>query len=364
MLIPPGYPRSLSGFLNEVRRETAQMDNVTHTLVGVAVAHAFFGGEPGSPGRPPVPRAVPILALASNLPDIDVLVHTTGDPAAIMLRRSFGHSILLLPIWVLIFALIARRIEPRLPLRRHLGLAAIGAGLHVLFDLINSFGVLLLWPAGDWRPELAIVFIIDLVLTGLLALPLLVCIPRRLRPRLPTLARAAVACVAVYLAFCGVNRAIAIGMLRETTAPPGAVSGAATSTRAGSGPAAPADFVYVFPEPFGPLRWRGVIRTGDTWTVHRIEPLSGRIEKRDEVRTRPDDPVVRAARASHLGRRLENFFKAPVWEVRAASAPVACVHDLRFRPLAMDRSAVFAYCLEEEDGNYRLAPAWEGRPAD
>ncbi len=261
-----------------------------------------------------------------------------------MLRRSFGHSILLLPIWILIFALIARRFEPRLSLRRHLGLAAIGAGLHVVFDLINSFGVLLLWPANDWRPELAIVFIIDLILTGLLALPLLVCIPRRLRPRLPALARLSLASVMLYLACCGVSRSIAIGMLREA--------------------AAPSDVVYVFPEPFGPHRWRGVIRIGDTWTVHLIEPLAGRIEMRDEARSHPDDPVVRAARASDLGRRLEKFFKAPIWETRVASAPVACVHDLRFRPLSMVRHAVFAYCLEVEGTAYRLVPDWAGTVAD
>lgn len=326
------------------------MDNVTHTLVGVAVAHAFFRGEPGSSGRPPVSHAVPILALASNLPDIDVLVHATGDPAAIMLRRSFGHSILLLPIWVLIFALIARRFEPRLSLRRHLGLAAIGAGLHVVFDLINSFGVLLLWPVSDWRPELAIVFIIDLILTGLLALPLLVCIPRRMRPRLPALARFALIGVTTYVAICGVSRSIALGMLREAAGR--------------SDPVAPSDFVYVFPEPFGPHRWRGVIRIGDSWTVHLIEPLAGRIEMRDEARSHPGDPVVRAARASGLGRRLEKFFKAPVWETRLTSVPVACVHDLRFRPLSMDRRVVFAYCLEVEGGVYRLVPDWAGADAD
>jgi membrane-bound metal-dependent hydrolase YbcI (DUF457 family) len=321
------------------------MDNVTHTLVGVAVAHAFFRGSPESPdGRPPVPRAVPILALASNLPDIDVLVHLTGSPEAILMRRSFGHSILLLPIWILLFALAAHRLEPRLPLRRHLGLAAIGAGLHVVFDLINSFGVLLLWPAGGWRPELAMVFIIDLVLTGLLALPLLVCIPRRLRWRLPALARVSIVCVILYLGFCGTGRAIATGLIRR---------------------AAPAaDFVYVFPEPFGPHRWRGGSRAGDVWTIHAITPWSGRIEARYEARTAPDDPTVQAARASDLGRRLENFFKAPVWKARAASAPVACVHDLRFRPLAEGRRAVFAYCFEHENGRYRLAPDWEGRTAD
>src|SRR5712692_2481641 len=142
------------------------MDPVTHTLVGVAMANAFFRRRIG-------PESVPILAIASNLPDLDAVVHLTGNPAAVLMRRTFGHSLLLLPFWALLLALALRRFYPRPGARTLFGLCLLGAGVHLLFDLINSFGVVLLWPLSSWRPELALVFIIDFVLTGLVALPLL-----------------------------------------------------------------------------------------------------------------------------------------------------------------------------------------------
>ncbi|PYS96581.1 MAG: hypothetical protein DMF50_04130, partial [Acidobacteria bacterium] len=66
------------------------MDPVTHTLVGVAMANALFRRRIG-------PESVPILAIASNLPDLDAAVHLTGSPAALLMRRTFGHSLFLVP---------------------------------------------------------------------------------------------------------------------------------------------------------------------------------------------------------------------------------------------------------------------------
>ncbi|HET6464271.1 MAG TPA: metal-dependent hydrolase, partial [Nitrospiria bacterium] len=220
------------------------MDPVTHTLVGVGMANAFFRKRIGPP-------AVPVLALASNLPDIDAVVHLTGDPTAILMRRTFGHSVFLLPLWSLCLALILRRFYPQVGFGRLFGLTLLGAFVHLFFDLVNSFGVVLLWPFSDWRPELAIIFIIDLILTGLLAAPLLLSVFRRLRPHLVLMSRIAMAGVAVYILFCEGNRMIARQAL------------ASESAQLTPRP----EFSYVFPEPLGPHRWRGVVRTGDRYSI-------------------------------------------------------------------------------------------------
>ncbi len=75
------------------------MDPLTHTLVGVGLANGLFRHRVG-------PAAVPILAIAANLPDVDTIVHITGDPAALLLRRTFGHSILMAPVWLLLLAVV------------------------------------------------------------------------------------------------------------------------------------------------------------------------------------------------------------------------------------------------------------------
>jgi len=305
------------------------MDPVTHTLVGVGLANAFFRKRIGSP-------AVLVLAIASSLPDIDAVVHLTGDPTAILMRRTFGHSVFLLPLWALGLALILRRFYPSVGFGRLFGLTLLGAFMHLFFDLVNSFGVVLFWPFSDWRPELAIIFIIDLVLTGLLAAPLLAAVFRRLRPHLILMSRIAMVGVAVYILFCEANRMIA----RQALASESAQLAART------------EFRYVFPEPFGAHHWRGVVRTGDTYRIYLIHPLTNRIELIGQEITAAGQPAVEQARATILGRRLEWFFKAPVWTVegnpaltgRSANDPVVVnVSDLRFRSTVISRERFFVY---------------------
>jgi membrane-bound metal-dependent hydrolase YbcI (DUF457 family) len=304
------------------------VDPVTHTLLGVGMAHAFFRRRLG-------PRAVTILAVASNLPDVDVAVHFTLDPTAVLLRRTFGHSVLLFPLWAALLAWLFGRRHRDLSRRRLFGVCLLGAAVHVFFDLVNSFGVVLLWPFSDARPELAIIFIIDLILTGVLLAPLLLSSPRAMRARLGSLSRISLAVAAAYVLFCGALRIAAAGELGRELArdqPEGAARPVAV------------DFSYVFPEPFGPHRWRGVARRGDEYRIYLIRPLSGSIERRGEQRTDAGDPRVEAARATRLGRRMERFFKAPVWRIEGESE--VSVRDLRFQPLAFEREAVFAYTFD------------------
>lgn len=265
------------------------MDPITHTLVGVGLGNAFFRRRSGPP-------ATVVLALASNLPDLDGIVMLTMGQAGVVMRRTFGHSLLLLPIWVVLLAGLLGWFVPRIRFPARVGLVALGALFHLFFDLVNSFGVVLLWPLSDWRPELAIVFIVDLVLAGLLAAPLLLALSRRFRARIVPFSRGAVALAALYVALCGAARVRAEGILAreaETLRPR-------------------PEFSYVFPEPLGPQHWRGVLRQDGTYRIYLVDPIKGRAELRREVSTAGDSPAVRRVRGSPWGRRLENFFKAAI----------------------------------------------------
>lgn len=322
------------------------MDPVTHTLIGVGMANAFFRRRIG-------PGAVPILALASNLPDVDTVVQFTGDPTAILMRRTFGHSIFALPLWAMALTFILRRFYPRLSLRTLLGLTLLGAVMHVFFDLVNSFGVVLFWPFSDWRPELAIVFIIDLFLTGFLSAPVLLCLIRRMRPHLVPLSQVSMACVVIYLLLCGVNRLLAQQAL--------------TAEWVGLG--AQPDFSYLFPEPLGPHRWRGVMRAGNTYRVYLICPLLGQVELKDTIPTWQGSPNVERVRHTVLARRLEWFFKAPVWTVRRdppggqtpANNPIeVSIYDLRFRSIVIGRGNPFEYRFRINNDDGVVGLGWRG----
>ncbi|MBI5200501.1 MAG: metal-dependent hydrolase [Elusimicrobia bacterium] len=294
------------------------MDPVTHTLAGVALSHALFRDRVG-------PKATLTLALASNLPDLDALVHVTGSPAAILFRRTFGHSVFTIPLLAAGLAwLLKRYYAKNLRFGTLYGLCLLGAIVHVFFDLINSFGVVPLWPVSAWRPELSIVFIVDLFLTGILAAPL-VRAAIGLKRRLMGLSQAALTACLFYFMLCGSARSMALVQLSEE------------SGRIGVRP----DFLSVFPEPFGPHRWRGVLRAGDIYRLYLIKPFSGTRESAGERETTPDHPLVRLARESARGKRLEWFFKAPVWTLEAASAVDGSprevrASDLRFSSILLD----------------------------
>lgn len=290
------------------------MDNVTHTLMGLGLANAFFKKRFG-------PEAVPILAWASNLPDIDAIVVLANEPSAILLRRTFGHSLFLLPVWCLALAWLFKRRCPDKSFAGVLGLVALGAGTHLFFDLVNSFGVRLLWPFSPWRPELAAVFIVDLALLALLSAPYVL---RRLsKLDEEGLFRFSLAGAAGYLVFCLVSRATAGVLLARQ----------AESLRP--------DFAYVFPEALGPHRWRGVLRTGGAYRLYLISPLRGTVEERVLIETDPDFLVAKRAAATGLGQGLLAFFKAPVWSVYKEGT--VGLRDLRFDSLVLRRGHPFQY---------------------
>ncbi len=288
------------------------MDNVTHTLIGVALARAGLRERCGA-------GTTLALALASNLPDLDA--GCTFLPDGFLVRRSLTHTpwgIVLLSAALAAGLAYAFRRRPDAPRAATLfGLCLLGAGLHVFFDLLNSYGVLVLSPFSWERFELGWVFIIDVILLALLALP-----PLLARVRAPwaeprRLARAVVIGVALYVALCGAARTLSLRVLAD--AAPGA------------------GFRYVFPEPLGPHRFRGVARTGDEYRVFLVRPFAGTATLHETLVSEEDDPRVVRARATARAGRLLRFFKAPVWRVRDGAAEV---FDLRFRPIVLSREPV------------------------
>lgn len=301
------------------------MDPVTHTLLGVAVGETFFKSRLGS-------RALWVSAVAANLPDIDALVMLTGDPGAVILRRSFGHSLILLPLWIAGLTWIFKRKYADLETSDLALMITAGCAGHLLFDLINSFGVQLLWPFSTARPELAAIFIIDLTLAGLLAAPHLARLRASWRPALGGLSAAALVAVAFYLALAVSARHLAAGQLAHETGGKG--------------------FQYVFPEPLGAHRWRGVVKEPGMWRTYLIDVPKRTIAPgpvfQDDAMTAP----ALAAKDTPFGQRLMTFFKAPVWTVepRPEGGAVVSVVDLRFFSLVLPRENPFPYVFDAPRG--------------
>jgi membrane-bound metal-dependent hydrolase YbcI (DUF457 family) len=292
------------------------VDNLAHTLIGVGVARAGLSKRFG-------PGTTLALAISSNLPDVDVLWAIWDPMDRFLLRRTHTHTLLALPVLAAMLASALKGRRPDRSWRVLFGLSALGIAFHLLFDLVNSFGVVLLWPFAPTRFELASVFIIDPFIWGVMIAPMVASRFLKTETARTRVYQVAVVLLGVYLGLCFGAHARAGALAREELA--------RLHLRATT--------VEVFPEPLGPQRFRSAARVGETWRVSICHVLTGEVEPREEVHTDEAAPRVAELRATPLGRRLERFMAAPVWTV--APDGRAEVYDLRFNSLVVPRKGAF-----------------------
>jgi inner membrane protein len=166
------------------------MDPLTHGLSGALLARATV------PAGRPVARYVAAGLLACMAPDLDFL--WTRSPVEYLVRhRGITHSLVLLPLWALGLAwLLAKIVREPLGWRALYGISAGALALHIVGDLINSFGTQILAPFSDWRAAIGTTFIIDLWLTGILAAGLVASFFTKTR-------KAAIAALVLVVAYVG-----------------------------------------------------------------------------------------------------------------------------------------------------------------
>ena len=140
------------------------MDNLTHSLVGAALARSGLDRT--------TPLATATLVLAANAPDVDVLAYTQGEWFALATRRGITHGVpamIVLPFLVGAAMagwdkLVRRRREPGAPparFRALLLLSFVGVLTHPLLDWMNTYGMRWWLPFdGSWSYGDAL-FIID-----------------------------------------------------------------------------------------------------------------------------------------------------------------------------------------------------------
>jgi inner membrane protein len=141
------------------------MENFAHTLLGLSLAKA--GLERATP------LATTALVVASNLPDVDVLMRVGGGTSAYLeYHRGFTHSFIGLALLALIitFALTfvdrrfrLRRDHRRRPMRplRLFWIAYLGGLGHTFMDFTNNYGVRPLLPFSRRWFYGDIIFVVD-----------------------------------------------------------------------------------------------------------------------------------------------------------------------------------------------------------
>ncbi|HTI41259.1 MAG TPA: metal-dependent hydrolase [Vicinamibacterales bacterium] len=285
------------------------MDNLCHTLVGATL------GEAGLNRKTAYGTAT--LMIASNLPDIDVLVFATSTPS-VAFRRGWTHGVLadvVLPVALTaVMVAIARR-RGRTDVRAGsiLLLSYVGVLLHVAMDLLNTYGVRLLMPFSQRWFYGDVLFIIDPWLWVTLGAGLwLARRGRSVKPARISLL-VATAYVAAMLVSARLARAEMIDRWQQ-------VSGR------------PPQGVMVGPMPITPLRRQVIIDEGDRYESGTFTwgPRSIRFDQRI-VPKNDRDPSVAEARDAPNIRAFLLWSRFPFWTFEPAEGGMrVTVGDMRF----------------------------------
>ena len=156
------------------------MDTITHGIAGALIGKAVFRGEDMFAGQP-MNRGRIItwsLMLGAIFPDSDVIRDFFSSDKLLIVtwHRSLTHSLVLLPLWALLFAgstrAFARWRKWEAPSFAALSaIYAVGILSHILLDLVTSFGTMI-WSPLEWsRPAWDLIFIVDFTLTAIFLVP-------------------------------------------------------------------------------------------------------------------------------------------------------------------------------------------------
>jgi len=144
---------------------------------------------------------VTALAWAAVVPEMDGLMLLTGAPAGMLFRFTFGHSLLMLPVWCIALASFFKwryperdgRVLRPVPCRDG-GARAAGPAGRPDRPALLAFGGRL--------SGLGILFHLDAIVLALLLAPYLLLAVPSLRDKLESLARLSLAGLVVYAGLC------------------------------------------------------------------------------------------------------------------------------------------------------------------
>jgi inner membrane protein len=295
------------------------LDNLTHTLAGVMLARAGLGRL--------TPKGTSLILVASNIPDIDVIAGLWGADVYLEHHRGFTHSLLGLPVMVLLtvglFVVLFRRSIRTGPA---VLLATVGLLVHIAFDWTNVYGIRLLTPLNETWYRLDITAVIDLWIW-------LVLIPAFLWPLLARLVSSEIG--AKPSSGQGMAFAALLFLLAYNGARYAAHTRAEEILDARLHEGRPPVRVAALPSFTNPLAWTGLIEIEDAYLVNQVDlwrtydPAAARTFYKP-----PAQEWIERARETPAFRRFLGFSQFPLWRVTTMPEPegarrVECL-DLRF----------------------------------
>jgi inner membrane protein len=303
------------------------MDPLTHTATGLFLSRAGLNRW--------TPEATPILLLAANAPDVDIVTLSGGSLNYLHWHRDITHSLLAMPLMALL-SIVLVRLAGRKPVHWGGAFAAAlaGVGSHLLLDWTNGYGARFLSPFSERWFQLDLTPLFDLWIWSVALLAIFGPMLGRLvsseissgtaRPHHYGRGFAWFALAFLLLYNCGRS------VLHER-----AVATLDARVYQGSAPSR----VGAFPG-INPWRWRGLVETPDFNAVADVDLTENFEPARAAIYQKPDpDPALGAARRTHVFQEFLQFSQFPLWRVSPApdveNGKLVELLDLRFGdPLA------------------------------
>ena len=182
------------------------MDSITHALTGVVVAQAIKDEKIGNWGG--------IAGLAMGFfPDSDFVLGFFNRHLYLQYHREFTHSLLLIPFYALFFSWLFVTLSKHRYFWSFYKICLLVLVSHVLLDLLTSYGTMIFSPFFKNRYAWDLVFIVDLIFSGIIFFPLLVSFIWKKKGR--WICRGAIMGLALYILFCWVQHDQAIKLTKD-----------------------------------------------------------------------------------------------------------------------------------------------------
>jgi inner membrane protein len=299
------------------------LDNLTHTAVGLFLSRAGL--------KKFTPLATPILLIAANVPEIDVVTAAGGALNYLHFHRHITHSIVAMPVMALLPVAIVRLVA-RKPVRWLGALAAafVGVASHLLLDWTNVYGIRLLLPFSTRWLRLDLTHVFDLWIWAVILLSIAGPFLARLvgseitsaggKPAHHGRGFAWFALLFILLYNCGrsVLHARAVATLESRI-------------YQGASPA----HVIAVPDPASPWRWQGIVETDDFFAVQQLDLNDEFDPARSTIFHKPEaDPAIDVVRREETFVKFLEFSQLPLWRVSPAPEPenakIVEAIDMRF----------------------------------
>ena len=276
------------------------MDNVTHSLTGLALSRIGLGRW--------CPRATLLLILSANAPDVDVVTAFRGPLAYFEAHRGYTHSLVMLPLMALLTVLLVG-----LPFRRKLPwltayvLACIGVASHLLLDWTNSYGVRLLLPFSPRWFYLDVNALYDVSILAVLLLaaiwPMFArLVSSEIGARGPSGKGSAVFALAFFV-FFDIGRAVLHGR-------------AVAQLDARLYDDAPPLRTSALPDRFSPFRWTGIVETEASYLLTPVDTFGDFAPENSEKFYKPPMLPLERVNSTPPFHYLLYFARFPVWSIQ------------------------------------------------